>query len=356
VSGTPLAETAFYENKRRPHNMAFEARLIGRTRFKEYEHCMKLIKANSHLAPLWERVCLALYAGLGPPLAGLFGVDAYSMWKRADRIISDILAVTEAEPEEIARLLRRYIKLRRLGEDHLPFKEACERIYEQPFYPVVTHFTYAIQPSANARLNFVKGIVRGIPATRACVADLGCGSGVILSEILMMKPMWTGHGLDISLEAIKYARRLALHKGVSERARFHAGDVTRLPYADASLQLIIASEIIEHMPEPEIVVGEIARVLAPGGQLILTMPVESHTPAHIHSLNSREDLRALCERAGLKVRRLEPRWHFGFGDDRRHVFALAEARGQVRCLHPIGFAGPEALTNFQTAHLEPEAA
>jgi SAM-dependent methyltransferase len=336
--------------------MAFEARLLGRTRFKEYEHCMRLIEANSRFAPLWERICLALYVSLGPPLARLFGVDAYSMWKRADQIISDVLAVTEAEPEEIARLLRRYISLRREREDHLPFKEACERIYDQSFYPVVTHFTYAMQPSASARLNFVKEVVRGIPASHASVADLGCGSGVILSEILMMKPTWNGHGLDISLEAVNYARRLALHKGVAERARFHAGNITRLPYANASLQLIIASEIIEHMPEPEVVVGEIARVLAPGGQLILTMPVESHTPAHIHSLGSREDLRALCERAGLKVRRLEPRWHFGFGDDRRHVFALAEAVGRTRRLNRSDFAGPDAMTNYSTAHLEPEAA
>jgi ubiquinone/menaquinone biosynthesis C-methylase UbiE len=336
--------------------MVFEARLLGRTRFKEYEHCMKLIEANSRFAPLWERVCLALYVSLGPPLAGLFGVNAYSMWKRADQIISDVLAVTEAEPEEIARLLRRYIQLRRDGEDHLPFKEACERIYDQSFYPVVTHFTYAMQPSASARLNFVKEVVRGITTERVSVADLGCGSGVILSEILMMKPLWNGHGLDISPEAVDYARRLARHKGVANRARFHAGNVTRLPYANASLQLIIASEIIEHMPEPEVVVAEIARVLAPGGQLILTMPVESHTPAHVHSLSSREDLRALCERAGLKVRRLEPHWHFGFGDDRRHVFALAEARGRTQRITPNHFAAPDAVVNFSTAYPEPEAA
>jgi SAM-dependent methyltransferase len=334
--------------------MAFEVRLLSKTRFGEYKYCIELIAANSRLAPLWERLCLALYVTTGPPLAKLFGVDAYSMWKRADRIIADVLAVTQSGPEEIARLLRRYIRLRRERADHLPFDEACARIYDQAFYPVVTHFTYALQPSATARLNFVREVVGTINAPRASVADLGCGSGVILSEILMMKPLWTGHGLDISREAVAYARRLAEHKRVADRTSFRTGDVARLPYADESLDLVIASEIIEHMPEPESVVGEIARVLRPGGRLILTMPIESHTPGHIHTLSSREDLRALCERAGLKVRRLEPRWHFGFGDDRRHVFALAEARGTERGVSPSDFVPPDAVHSFLTTHAKPE--
>ena len=335
--------------------MAFEARLLNKSRFRKYQHCMKLIEANAQFAPLWERLCLALYISMGPPLARVFGVDAYSMWARADEVIADVLAVTQSSVEEIARLLRRYIRLRRGVDDHLPFAEACARIYDQSFYPVVTHFTYALQPSASARLNFVKEIVQAIPARRASVADLGCGSGVILSEILMMKPLWTGRGLDISLEAVNYARRLAVHKRVAERVDFRVGNVAHLPYADESMNLIIASEIIEHMPEPELVVGEIARVLKPGGQLILTMPLESHTPGHIHTLSSREDLRVLCERAGLKVRRLEPRWHFGFGDDRRHVFALAEA-AKTGHASASDFVSPDAVHSFSTGNLEPEAA
>lgn len=334
--------------------MAFETRLLGKTRFREYSYCLELIKANSRLAPLWERFCLALYISLGPALAKLFGVDAYSMWARADRIIADVLAVTQSEPEEIACLLRRYIKLRKGVDDHLPFEEARERIYDQSFYPVVTHFTYALQPSATARLNFVREVVRSIPGKRASVADLGCGSGVILSEILMMKPLWTGLGLDISREAISYARRLALHKGVVERADFGTGNITHLPYADESLNLVIASEIIEHMPEPELIVGEIRRVLKPGGQLILTMPLESHTPGHIHTLKDQEDLRRLCERSGLTIRRLEPRWHFGFGDDRRHVFALAENRGADCNVKTGNFVSPDAVHSFSGANLEPE--
>jgi hypothetical protein len=96
-------------------------------------------------------------------------------------------------------------------------------------------------------------------------------------------------------------------------------------------------------------------MLKPGGQLVLTMPLESRTPGHIHTLGSREDLRALCEQAGLKIRRLEPRWHFGFGDDRRHVFALTEA-GKTGCANSSDFVSPDAVHSFPTANLEPEVA
>ncbi|MDT4969099.1 MAG: O-methyltransferase StaMB [Acidobacteriota bacterium] len=305
--------------------MTFESRLFRTTRLGRYGRCVALIEANSKCAPLWERVCLALFVGIGPPLARLFGVNTCETWSRAERILEEVLAVTQASPEEIAALLREYVKLRSERDDHLPVDEAREGIYDRSFYPVVTHFTYALQPSATARLNFINGIVSSMRAGHARVADLGCGSGVILTEILAMKPHWFGKGLDISEASVKYARRLAAHKKVEERAEFRVGNIADLPFDDESLDLVVASEIIEHMAEPELVVAEIARVLRPGGKVVLTMPIQSHTPAHIHSLSNCEDLRDLCEAAGLSVRRLEPRWHFGFGDDRRHVFALAEA-------------------------------
>jgi SAM-dependent methyltransferase len=334
--------------------MSIESKLFGRTQFREYQNCLKLIEANAQFAPLWERCCLALYASVGPFVAKLFGVDTSENWKRADRIIADVLAVTGLSFEEIAHLLREYVKLRRGLDHHLPFDEACACIYDQPFYPVVTHFTYALQPSATARLNFVKEILRLIPHERAEVADLGCGAGVILSEILMLKRAWTGHGLDISCASTDYARRLAKHKGVSERAEFRTGNVTTLPYLDESLSLVIASEVIEHLPQPEILLSEIARVLKPCGKLILTMPLESHTPAHLHALRSGEDLRSLCEQSGLKVHRLEPRWHLGFGDDTKHIFALAEAGAQSRPLTDNYVRTGGEVRGFSLAYPEPE--
>lgn len=305
--------------------MAWEVNLFKKTRLGTHRHCLELAEAYADFAPLWERCCLAAYVGIGPQVARWFGADTKTLWRRADGVIADLFAVSSLSAREIARLLRQYIRVRLEREDHLPFDEAQSGIYDQTFYPLVTHFTFALQPSAVARLKFIREVVKAINLEQAEVADLGCGSGMILCDVLALKPGWRGHGLDISPAAVNYARRLAAHKGTGERADFRVGDIARLPFETNALDLVIASEVVEHLPEPERVIAEIARVLRPGGQLILTMPMESHTPAHLHALNRPEDFNSLCAKANLSVRRTEPRWHFGYGDDRKHLFALAEA-------------------------------
>src|SRR4051812_34630777 len=147
-SGTPLAQRVSTKEEAQETQVAFETKLMGRTRLKKYGHCLKLIEANAGLAPLWERLCLATYVSVGPPLAKLFGANMAGVFERADRIIADLLAVTQLGPERVARLLREYVRLRAERDDHLPIDEAREQIYDRSFYPVVTHFTYALQPSA----------------------------------------------------------------------------------------------------------------------------------------------------------------------------------------------------------------
>jgi hypothetical protein len=53
------------------------------------------------------------------------------------------------------------------------------------------------------------------------------------------------------------------------------------------------------------------------------MPLESHTPAHAHTLDQPDDFRSLCESAGLSVESLKAKWHFGYADDNKHIFAVA---------------------------------
>jgi SAM-dependent methyltransferase len=50
------------------------------------------------------------------------------------------------------------------------------------------------------------------------------------------------------------------------------GDVTRLPFPDASVDRVIASEVLEHVPDDDAAFAEIARVLRPGGLAVVTVP------------------------------------------------------------------------------------
>ena len=52
-------------------------------------------------------------------------------------------------------------------------------------------------------------------------------------------------------------------------------DATAIPVADASFDAVLCTEMLEHVPEPIRVVRELARILKPGGSLILTAPLGS---------------------------------------------------------------------------------
>lgn len=91
------------------------------------------------------------------------------------------------------------------------------------------------------------------------VLDLGCGEGklwrIFSSNFIV--------GLDISMDNLKYAKRTL--KPVRS-------DAECLPFKGNSFDLLVASDILEHLIEPIKVIKEINRVLRPGGIAIITFP------------------------------------------------------------------------------------
>ena len=108
------------------------------------------------------------------------------------------------------------------------------------------------------------------------VIDVGCGAGRHSFEAYRL-------GADIvafdqnagelgEVDALFRAMADAGEAPSSARAETVVGDARELPYPDGTFDCVIASEILEHVPEDDRAIAELVRVLKPGGSLAITVP------------------------------------------------------------------------------------
>jgi 2-polyprenyl-3-methyl-5-hydroxy-6-metoxy-1,4-benzoquinol methylase len=91
------------------------------------------------------------------------------------------------------------------------------------------------------------------------------------------------------------------------------GDVTSIAAPDASFDVVLCTEVLEHVPRPNEAVGEMARLLKPGGRLLLTAPLGSglhQLPFHYYGGFSPEWYRELARRHGLEIVTITPNGGF----------------------------------------------
>lgn len=86
------------------------------------------------------------------------------------------------------------------------------------------------------------------------------------------------------------------------------GDLIRLPFGDGAFDLALCLEVLEHLPEPQQVLAELARVLRPGGRLFFSVPMSwhQHQKPHDYYRYTSFGLRYLLDRAGFDVEDVRP--------------------------------------------------
>jgi ubiquinone/menaquinone biosynthesis C-methylase UbiE len=97
------------------------------------------------------------------------------------------------------------------------------------------------------------------------VLDVGTGPGRVPLAIATTSPGLVIDGVDLAEEMIDHARRLTAHLG--DRVSFTAADVAKLPYPDATFDLIVSTLSQHHWRDVDGGLGELLRVLRPGGQI-----------------------------------------------------------------------------------------
>lgn len=146
--------------------------------------------------------------------------------------------------------------------------------------------------------------------------DVGAGAGRHSYEALRRGARVTAYDLDASeLDGVATmfgALELEGEVPPGGSGEVAVGDVLAMPYADGSFDTVLASEILEHVPEDVRAIEELVRILAPGGTLAVTVPrwlpeqvcwalsdeYHANEGGHIRIYRA-DELRAKLEAAGL---------------------------------------------------------
>ena len=108
------------------------------------------------------------------------------------------------------------------------------------------------------------------------VLDLGCGAGRHTYQALRLGADVVAADLDDAALKDVYAMTKVMvaeaELPVGASASATVSDALQLPFADGSFERIVASEVLEHIPDDERALREIARVLAPGGTVAISVP------------------------------------------------------------------------------------
>ncbi len=114
------------------------------------------------------------------------------------------------------------------------------------------------------------GIAQVLGAPDARVLDCGIGSGSLslaLASIATEAPDY--HGIDTSGAMLAAADAELRRVGIV--AQLRQSDVRAIPYPDRTFDVVMAAHVLEHLFEPQIALGEMVRVLRPGGVLFACM-------------------------------------------------------------------------------------
>jgi SAM-dependent methyltransferase len=147
-------------------------------------------------------------------------------------------------------------------------------------------------------LNQLRSGLKRSGGRRLRILDAGCGTGAMAIKLAELGDVTA---MDFSHDALQFCRERDLSDLV-------AGSVNELPFADASFDVVVSLDVLCHRSVDEKqAAGELARVLRPGGLLVLNLPAydwlkgQHDVAVQTARRYTRRRVRALYEGAGLQV-------------------------------------------------------
>jgi ubiquinone/menaquinone biosynthesis C-methylase UbiE len=151
-------------------------------------------------------------------------------------------------------------------------------------------------------------IMQNIPHNVTSMLDAGFGTGVY--SFTLADRVRTIDAIDIDGKKVHYAKNM--NNNLFGNIQFRTADLTDLPFADSSYDLIICSDVLEHIKEDELAFYHLGRVLKKGGTLLITVPYDSKknriTYKHYHHERpgyTESKMQDLCTKNGLVLEKAE---------------------------------------------------
>ena len=147
---------------------------------------------------------------------------------------------------------------------------------------------FAKSPALHNEAALALMVDAGEPEPGDTSLDVACGPGSVVAAFA--RRVHRAVGLDATEKMLDEARKLAAKMTLKNTA-FHRGDVYRLPFADASFDIVSCRFAVHHFEDPPRAVAEMRRVCRPGGRIVVCDGLASDDPEKALALNRMELLR-----------------------------------------------------------------
>jgi 2-polyprenyl-3-methyl-5-hydroxy-6-metoxy-1,4-benzoquinol methylase len=208
------------------------------------------------------------------------------------------------------RLREEELFFRREGRYRLSsFAAANEEVYSNPEFmgPYVDGMLLAQVAWYNhaATVEMFVNRVLGAAVSPFRYLEIGPGHGLMVFFAAASALCTSLEAWDVSETSLGETRAALDRLGVSKPVQFTRTDILQTAHPDRVYDLVVISEVLEHLERPDIALEFLHGVLAPGGRLFINVPLNSPCPDHIYLLSTPEEARRLIEDAGFSIEHQE---------------------------------------------------
>lgn len=262
---------------------------------------------------------------------------ALEAWPEHDKFLSrsfrqrspQMLEATEAAATAVGKLISG--EERRFVED---YHWACDRLREEEIffhregrYRLSTFAEAVAEVYSNA--DYMRRYMSGLLLSQILWYNHIATLDMFLSRVLAAATqpfdyleIGPGHGLmtyfaaaaplsrnleawDVSAVSLKETRAALDQLGVTKPVSLVETDILRAPSSEKRFDLIVISEVLEHLETPGAALRFLRSAIADGGRIFINVPINSPSPDHLYLLSSPQDVVELIEKAGFNVERME---------------------------------------------------